>query len=78
MTMVARVGGDQRVCRTMRVRRLHDGDEKCLLGARAMRLWAGRAPGSPVATAREKGLYRMDGKTCVVKDGDVMLFKFNV
>jgi len=31
-----------------------------------------------VAHAREKGLYRMEGKEYVVKDGDVMLFKFNV
>jgi hypothetical protein len=31
-----------------------------------------------VAGAREKGLYRMEGKDYVVKDGDVMLFKFNV
>jgi GTP-binding protein YchF len=31
-----------------------------------------------VAAAREKGLYRQEGKTYVVKDGDVMLFKFNV
>jgi len=31
-----------------------------------------------VASAREKGLYRMEGKTYVVADGDVMLFKFNV
>jgi GTP-binding protein YchF len=31
-----------------------------------------------VAVAREKGLYRMEGKTYVVADGDVMLFKFNV
>ena len=30
------------------------------------------------AAAREKGLYRMEGKEYVVKDGDVMLFKFNV
>ena len=30
-----------------------------------------------VATAREKGLYRMEGKEYVVQDGDVMLFKFN-
>jgi GTP-binding protein YchF len=28
--------------------------------------------------AREKGLYRMEGKDYVVQDGDVMLFKFNV
>jgi ribosome-binding ATPase YchF (GTP1/OBG family) len=31
-----------------------------------------------VAAAREKGLYRMEGKEYVVKAGDVMLFKFNV
>lgn len=31
-----------------------------------------------VAAAREKGLYRQEGKEYVVKDGDVLLFKFNV
>jgi ribosome-binding ATPase YchF (GTP1/OBG family) len=31
-----------------------------------------------IAQAREKGLYRMEGKEYVVKDGDVLLFKFNV
>jgi GTP-binding protein YchF len=31
-----------------------------------------------VAAAREKGLYRMEGKDYIVKDGDVLLFKFNV
>lgn len=31
-----------------------------------------------VAKVREAGLYRMEGKDYVVKDGDVMLFKFNV
>jgi len=31
-----------------------------------------------VAAAREKGLYRMEGKDYSVKDGDVLLFKFNV
>jgi hypothetical protein len=31
-----------------------------------------------VSAARDKGLYRMEGKEYVVKDGDVMLFKFNV
>lgn len=31
-----------------------------------------------VASAREKGLYRMEGKEYVVADGDVLLFKFNV
>ncbi len=31
-----------------------------------------------VAAARDKGLYRMEGKDYIVKDGDVLLFKFNV
>jgi len=31
-----------------------------------------------VAAAREKGLYRMEGKEYVVKDGDVLVFKFNI
>jgi len=31
-----------------------------------------------VAAAREKGLYRIEGKEYVVADGDVLLFKFNV
>ena len=31
-----------------------------------------------IAVAREKGLYRMEGKSYVVADGDVMVFKFNV
>ena len=31
-----------------------------------------------VAAAREKGLYRMEGKEYIVQDGDVLLFKFAV
>ena len=31
-----------------------------------------------IAAAKERGLYRMEGKEYVVQDGDVMLFKFNV
>jgi hypothetical protein len=31
-----------------------------------------------VAAAREKGLYRIEGKEYVVEDGDVLHFKFNV
>ena len=31
-----------------------------------------------VAAARDKGLYRMEGKEYVVRDGDVLHFKFNV
>ncbi len=31
-----------------------------------------------LAKAKEKGLVRVEGKDYVVKDGDVMLFRFNV
>jgi ribosome-binding ATPase len=31
-----------------------------------------------IAVAREKGLYRIEGKEYIVADGDVLLFKFNV
>jgi hypothetical protein len=30
-----------------------------------------------VAVARERGLYRMEGKEYKVADGDVMMFRFN-
>ena len=33
---------------------------------------------APKSAAREKCLYRMEGKEYIVKDGDVLLFKFNV
>jgi ribosome-binding ATPase YchF (GTP1/OBG family) len=31
-----------------------------------------------MATAKEKGLVRLEGKDYIVKDGDVILFRFNV
>ena len=31
-----------------------------------------------VNAAKEKGLYRSEGKDYVMKDGDVVLFRFNV
>ena len=34
--------------------------------------------GGNLATAKEKGLVRSEGKDYVVKDGDVMHFLFNV
>ena len=30
------------------------------------------------SAAKEKGLIRLEGKDYVVKDGDIMLFRFNV
>ena len=34
--------------------------------------------GGNLVTAKEKGLIRSEGKEYVVKDGDVILFRFNV
>ena len=31
-----------------------------------------------IASAKEKGLVRIEGKEYIVKDGDVILFRFNV
>jgi len=31
-----------------------------------------------MAAAREKGMLRSEGKDYVVKDGDIILFRFNV
>lgn len=31
-----------------------------------------------LAAAKEKGLTRLEGKDYVVKEGDIMLFRFNV
>ena len=49
--------------------RLHQGGNRGLRRSARVRL---------VAAARDKGLYRMEGKEYFVKDGDVLLFKFNV
>ena len=45
----------------------------CQVGHRSLAL-----SGFITAKGREKNLYRMEGKEYVVKDGDVLLFKFNV
>ena len=31
-----------------------------------------------MAAVKDKGLYRSEGKDYVIKDGDVVLFRFNV
>ena len=56
---------------------IHSDFERGFIKAETVAYDALLACGS-VAVAREKGLYRMEGKEYVVKDGDVMLFKFNV
>ncbi len=56
---------------------IHSDFERGFIKAETVAYDALVACGS-VAVAREKGLYRMEGKDYVVKDGDVLLFKFNV
>ena len=56
---------------------IHSDFERGFIKAETVAYDALVACGS-VAIAREKGLYRMEGKEYVVKDGDVLLFKFNV
>lgn len=56
---------------------IHSDFERGFIKAETVAYDALMACGS-VAAAREKGLYRMEGKEYVVKDGDVLLFKFNV
>jgi len=56
---------------------IHSDFERGFIKAETVAYDALVACGS-VAAAREKGLYRMEGKEYIVKDGDVMLFKFNV
>jgi len=56
---------------------IHSDFERGFIKAETVAYDALVACGS-VAVAREKGLYRMEGKEYVVKDGDVLLFKFNV
>jgi GTP-binding protein YchF len=56
---------------------IHSDFERGFIKAETVAYDALVACGS-VANAREKGLYRMEGKDYIVKDGDVLLFKFNV
>jgi ribosome-binding ATPase len=56
---------------------IHSDFERGFIKAETVSYDALVACGS-VAAAREKGLYRMEGKEYVVADGDVLLFKFNV
>ncbi len=56
---------------------IHSDFERGFIKAETVSYDALVACGS-VAAARDKGLYRMEGKDYVVADGDVLLFKFNV
>ena len=56
---------------------IHSDFEKGFIKAETVAYDDLAAAGS-MAAAREKGLVRQEGRDYVVKDGDVMLFKFNV
>ena len=56
---------------------IHTDFERGFIKAETVAYWDLIRCGS-IASARENGLYRMEGKDYVVQDGDVMLFKFNV
>ena len=53
------------------------GSRKAWMDAGHDEYWT-RAMWDNLVAARDKGLYRMEGKEYIVADGDVLLFKFNV
>jgi hypothetical protein len=56
---------------------IHSDFEKGFIKAETV-AYADLVASESMASAREKGLVRQEGKDYVVQDGDVMLFKFNV
>lgn len=57
--------------------RVHTDFEKGFIKAEAV-AWHDLVRCGSIAVAREKGLYRIEGKDYEVKDGDLLFFKFNV
>ena len=57
--------------------KLHSGIERGFIRAETINFGEMMACGS-VAAAKEKGLLRSEGKDYVVKDGDMIYFRFNV
>ncbi len=57
--------------------KIHSDFERGFIRAEIVSFDELKACGS-IAAAKEKGLYRSEGKEYVVKDGDVVLFRFNV
>ena len=56
--------------------RIHTDFEKGFIKAETVK-WADLVRCGSVGHAREKGLYRIEGKDYVVQDGDVLLFRFH-
>ena len=58
--------------------KIHSDIERGFIRAETISFDEIMAPGGNLASAREKGLVRLEGKDYVMKDGDVVLFRFNV
>lgn len=58
--------------------RIHSDFEKGFIRAETVAYDDLVATGGNLVTAKEKGLIRSEGKEYIVKDGDVILFRFNV
>ncbi len=57
--------------------KIHSDMERGFIRAETISIDDLMACGS-MATAREKGLIRIEGKDYIMQDGDVVLFRFNV
>ena len=57
--------------------KIHSDFERGFIRAEVVAFDALRELGS-MAACKEKGLVRSEGKDYIVKDGDIMLFRFNV
>jgi GTP-binding protein YchF len=58
--------------------KIHSDMERGFIRAEVIHFGDYLSAGENMGTAREKGLVRLEGKTYLVKDGDIIKFKFNV
>ena len=58
--------------------KIHSDIERGFIRAETISFDEIMAHGGNLASAREKGLVRLEGKDYIMKDGDVVLFRFNV
>ena len=58
--------------------KIHTDFEKGFIRAEVVSFEDFMACGGSMATAKEKGVVRLEGKDYVMQDGDIVLFRFNV
>ena len=58
--------------------KVHSDMERGFIKAETISFDDFTASGKDMVKAREKGLVRLEGKTYIVRDGDIINFKFNV